>query len=122
MLLREFFGRSLDIKQDKKNHEGKEWEDDLFWFILDHDRLHKDYFHPLAAKVKANHDKKDFNKETYVKELMPMVEKGCKEFYSNKKMNGQLGKLFPKELRDGMCERLFDHYFDDILKDKYKIK
>jgi hypothetical protein len=52
---------------------------------------------------------------------MPMVERGCKEFYYKKKMSGRLGKLFPKDLREEMCEKLYDHYCQDILKDQYQL-
>jgi hypothetical protein len=50
-----------------------------------------------------------------------MVEKGCKEYYAKNKMSGRLGKVFPLELREEMCERLYDHYRDDVLKDIYKL-
>jgi hypothetical protein len=36
-------------------------------------------------------------------------------------MTGRPGKLFPKEMRDDLCERLFDHYVDGIKKDHYKL-
>ena len=52
---------------------------------------------------------------------MPMVVKGCKEYYQDKELTGKLGKEFPKELRDGMCHRLYDQYSEDIKKDKYKL-
>jgi hypothetical protein len=50
-----------------------------------------------------------------------MVVKGCKEYYAHKQLKGKLGKVFSKELRKEMCERIFDHYKEDIINDKYKI-
>ena len=50
-----------------------------------------------------------------------MVEKGCKEYYMDKKMTGKLGKLFPKEVRESLCQRIHDHLYDDIQADKYKL-
>ena len=29
--------------------------------------------------------------------------------------------MFSKELRKDMCERLYDHFKEDIIKDQYKI-
>ncbi len=122
MLLKEFFGKSLDpIQQIHGKKDDKNINDELFWYILDHDRLHKDHFHPIASKIKKECSKASFDKEALVMEFMPMVKKGCKEFYISKKMQGRLGKLFSEDLRKDVCERLYDHYREDILKDKYKI-
>lgn len=124
MLLNEFFGKAIDAgkKTSSASTENDEkLNNELFWFILDHDRLHKDYFMPLAKKIKHQHEGKDFDKEALIKEFMPMVEKGCKEYYTKNKMSGRLGKVFPLELREEMCERLYDHYRDDVLQDKYKL-
>jgi hypothetical protein len=122
MLLKEFFGKPVDMyKEMSKNREDKSIQDDLFWYIIDHDKLHKDFFHPVAVKLKkANKDGK-IDKEEMCDAFMPMVEKGCKEYYSHKKLSGRLGKVFSKELRQDMCERLYDHYREDIVKDKYKL-
>ena len=123
MLLNEFFGKAVELghgQQSDKDEHGK-LADDAFWYIVDHDRLHKEYFHPLAKKIKAAHASGNDDKELLVKEFFPMVNKGCKEFYHKHKMTGSLGKLFPEEMREDMCERLYDHYCEDILKDRYKL-
>lgn len=122
MLLKEFFGRPIKLgrNENDKTQSGLP-TDDLFWYILDHDKLHKDYFFPIAAKIKKCHENNRLNKEQIVQEFMPMVEKGCKEYYNKHNLQGKLGKLFPKDLREGLCERLFDHYYEDIIKDCYKI-
>ena len=54
MLLTEFFNKPLDVYKDKKQgkHDDSNLEDELFWYILDHDKLHKDYFFPIAKKMK----------------------------------------------------------------------
>jgi hypothetical protein len=120
MLLNEFFGKNIDpVKNLQKGRDDNNPGDELFWYIIDHDKLHKDYFFPIAANI-AKH-KGDYDRSDMVKKFMPMVVKGCKEFYSKKKMKGVLGKLFSKELRQDMCERLLDHYREDIIKGKYKI-
>jgi hypothetical protein len=122
MLLNEFFGKSIKLKQDSSNQDDKsELNNELFWFILDHDRLHKEYFMPLAKKIKESDKAGGKDKEHLTNSFMPMVEKACKEYYAKKKMTGKLGKVFPKDLREEMCERLYDHYRDDVLQDKYKL-
>jgi hypothetical protein len=122
MLLKEFFGNTVDpIKNLHKGRDDQNISDELFWFIVDHDKLHKDYFHPLAKKIKDANKDGNIDKEEICNAFMSMVLKGCKEFYEEQKMQGRLGKIFSKELRKDMCERLFDHYREDIIKDKYKL-
>lgn len=122
MLLKEFFGKAIDpIKDLQKGRDDKNISDELFWYIIDHDKLHKDFFHPLASKIKKANEDGNVDKEEQIDAFMPMVKKGCKEFYAHKKMQGKLGKIFSEELRDDMCERLYDHYREDVIKDKYKI-
>jgi hypothetical protein len=123
MLLNEFFGKAIDLgkKEDKDTDKHGKISDDAFWYIVDHDRLHKDHFHTLAPKIKKAHKEGRADKEKLVKDFLPMVNKGCMEFYNKHKMTGKLGKLFPKEMREDMCERLYDHYCEDILKDRYTI-
>lgn len=118
----EFFGKPIDVdKTMSKNVDDKEMHDDLYWFIVDHDRLHKDFFHPLAHKIKQAHKADNVNKSALVKEFMPMVNKGCMEYYKEKKMTGNLDKAVSREVREEMCERLYDHYREDIVKDRYKL-
>lgn len=120
MLLNEFFGKNIDpVKNVNKGRDEQNIGDDLFWYIIDHDKLHKDYFFPIAAKI--NKEKEKLDKEQVLKQFSPMVEKGCKEYYEHKKLKGKLGQVFSKELRHDMCERLLDHYKEDIVKGKYKI-
>jgi hypothetical protein len=120
MLLNEFFGKNIDpIKNMNKGRDEKNIGDDLFNYMIDHDKLHKDYFFPIATKIAKK--KGDVSREEMCKEFLPMVLKGCKEYYEHKKMKGKLGKMFSQELRSDMCERLLDHYKDDIVNGKYKV-
>jgi hypothetical protein len=122
MLLNEFFGKNMDIdKSMSKNNEDKQLQNDLFWFIIDHNKLHKDFFHPIGAKINKHNNTKTIDKEAMVKEFLPMVNKGCKEFYHHSKMPGRFEDNFDKEFVKEMCERLYDHYKDDIVKGQYKL-
>jgi hypothetical protein len=95
--------------------------DDLFWYILDHDKLHKDYALPIAKKMKQQSMKEELDKEQCIKEFLPMVNKGCMEYYHHKKLTGRPEKTFTEELRKELCEKLFNHFREDVVKDKYKL-
>lgn len=123
MLLKEFFGPAISVgkKQLDNNSDVATQDDDLFWFIVNHDRLHKDYFMPLARTFKKRHAENNVNESQCIKEFMPMVKKGCMEYYSKNKLEGKAEKLFPKELRERMCQRLYDHYYEDVINDSYNL-
>ena len=119
MKLLEFFNKPINVNKGKKDEKSIDnLEDELFWFMIDHDKLHKDYFFPIAKKLKSL---KECGPEMILELYMPMVVKGCKEFYSTKKMEGKMGTLFPVKLREGMCHRLHDHFYDDVGAGKYKL-
>lgn len=119
MLLNEFFGRSLNLKNtDKKSDESL--REEVFQYVLEHDRLHKDYFFPVARKIRYAHAKGN-NGSNYMAEFMPMVKKGCLEFYHKNKMTGKPDKVFPRELQEELCEKLYNHYYEDIIKGQYKV-
>lgn len=117
MKLMEFFSKSNQSK-DESSKEKTVNIDDLFSFVLEHDNLHKEYFFPIANKIK----KLEECPMTLVKELyMPMVKTGCKEYYQKKKLSGKLGKIFPEEMREELCHKLHDHYFEDVKSGKYQV-
>jgi len=118
MKLYEFFNQPIKISKRGQDTDNDKRTDELFWYIIDHDKLHKDYFFPIANKLKKL---KECKPEQVLEIYMPMVIKGCKEFYHDKELKGKLGKEFPKEMREDMCHRLHDHYAEDIKKDKYKL-
>jgi hypothetical protein len=119
MLLQEFFGKPL--KLSKEQDKSSSAADDVFWFILDHDKLHKDYFFPIAKKMQIEGRKKESSKKQCIEDLKSMVNHGCMEFYHTKKLKGKPKNLFPKELRDDLCERLFNHYSEGIKKGEYNL-
>jgi hypothetical protein len=118
MLLVEFFGKPIDVdKELRKNRNDSVNNNELFWFIIDHDKLHKDYFHSLANKIYDAHKSKDLDKINLVKEFMPMVKKGCMEFYHKNKLSGHFEDNFSKDLMKELCEKLYDHYREDVVND-----
>lgn len=122
MLLNEFFGKGVDVNKDLRKHRDDDnMNNELFWFIIDHDRLQKDYFFPIAKKIYKAYNAKKLDKAQAIKDFYPMVKKGCQEFYQYKKMPGHFEDTFDKKLMKEMCERLFDHYREDIIRGEYKL-
>lgn len=120
MLLKEFFGKAIDIdKELAKTNNDQGFENDLFWFIIDHDKLHKDYFHPIAAKIHKLSKSDNLDKAELIKEFLPMARKGCQEFYVSNKLPGHFEDNFSKELLKELCEKLYNHYANDIINDKH---
>jgi hypothetical protein len=122
MLLVEFFGKPISIdKELRKNRNDSTDNNELFWYLIDHDKLHKDHFHKLSPKIYHGLKHKKLDKENIVKEFMPMVKQGCMEFYHQKKLPGHFEDNFDKDFMKDLCERLFDHYAEDIENNHYKI-
>ena len=112
MLLNEFFGKKTEIHlKPNKGKDEQSKNNELFWFIIDHDQLHKDYFFPIKNKILKKH-----NRQEVLSDLMSMVKKGCKEYYVDKKLEGKLGKVFPEKLRNELCELLYNHYSENLKK------
>jgi hypothetical protein len=128
MKLFEFFGhQNLDFspafdhddkkKASEKTHEQKDqMNNDVFWHIVDHDKLHKRHFFNVARHVKEkfgdddNHDPKLWQ---------DLVKDGCVDFYHKHKMKGDIKELFDQDFRTELCHKLADHYHKDITDDKH---
>ena len=128
MKLYEFFG-NIERDADKddlapdnlKREKQQELSDNLFWFIIDHDDLHKEFFLPSAKDIHKKQKNKSKEDTHDWKMWMPMVKKGCIEFYHKHKMIEDPNDIFNKELRIDMCKRLADHYHKDIINGEYKL-
>jgi hypothetical protein len=127
MKLYEFFGhQNLDFykgeAEDKAHEEKKEknteMANDLFWYIVDHDNLHKEHFFHKANTIKEKFGKDEGHDPKIWED---MVNKGCVEFFHHHKMKGDIKELFDQDLRDELCQRLADHYHKDIIDGSYKL-
>ena len=116
MLLQEFFGRSLNLKDSKEDQNKSFDKDDMFWFIIDHDKLHKDYAIPACEKI-TSACKKGKDSRFLIDQFMEMVDRGCMEYYKKKKMQGDPKKLFSEEIKKEFCQKLYDHYYENITKE-----
>jgi hypothetical protein len=116
MKLLEFFGKPIEIHQDKNDSRkpgedpklNREEEDqlanDILEYILNNDELHKKQFLPVARKLHKNpttHHKPDV--------WLALVNKGCMEFYKERDMSGDPIDLFNKEFRSDLCKKFSDH-------------
>jgi hypothetical protein len=129
MKLYEFFG---NINQDSdrddtanpdtlKKEEETELTDNVFWFILDDNDLHKKYFMPTAKALKQKLDDKTDSDEHDWKVWLPMVNVGCVKFYKETDVQGDPKEVFDIKMRKELCKRLTDHYHQDIVKDEYNL-
>jgi hypothetical protein len=106
--------------QSKTNRE--KLANDLFWYMLDHDDLHKKHFIPIAQKINRElKSGKKIDREEYTECWMPMVKEGCLEFHKEHKMKGDPKKLFDKEICKGLCHRLAEKHLEDLEKKSYKL-
>jgi hypothetical protein len=128
MKLYEFFSvpsleKDEDGQLEKMTGSNREkLSDELFWYILDNDKIHKEHFVPIAQKVgRELKAKKKIDRDAFRECWMPMVEAGCMEFHKEHKMQGRPSKLFDKEFCKGLCERLADKHLEDIRKGEYKL-
>lgn len=122
MLLNEFFG-SFDPtgqKKEEEKNEKKYDEDELveavYEFIINNDKLHKEEFIPVALKISKNP-----TAEHSAKEWLPLVNKGCMEFYHHHKMNEDPLDLFSKDVRKKICQKMFTNGNKEILKGEYNL-
>jgi hypothetical protein len=126
MKLFEFFGninhnpnqdKDLDSKTPGKEEE-QQLADDVFWYILDDNDLHKKYFMPISKELKIKYaDTKDDDSRDW-KVWLPLVNAGCMKFWKEHKIKQHPKDAFHKEFRRDVCKRLEDHYHEEIAKDK----
>lgn len=126
MKLYEFFGTwnaktPLDpLNPMDKNHDGEVtneekdgFKNDLFFYILDNDDIHKKQFYEVTEQIYAD-------KEIPESVWMPMVNRGCLEFYREKNLRDDPKDLFTKEFREDICQMLDTHFRKDVIKGEYR--
>ena len=118
MKLLEFFSRNLDLNHSKNKKDSNINSDEFFFFMIDEDDLHKNYVIPNGRKLKRLNE---CGNSMVLECWMPMVKEGCRKYFDQKKMSGNLGKIFDQDLREEMCHRLHDHYFEDFKKGIYNL-
>lgn len=125
MKLFEFFGNinhnpNEDNDRDPQSlgkEEEQELGDNVFWFILDDNELHKKHFMPIAKELKAKYADKSDDASLDWKVWIPMVNAGCMKYYKEHQIEKHPSDAFSKEFRRDVCKRLEDHYHEAIEKD-----
>ena len=129
MKLYEFFGVPSyedDKKDDRDDISGathaeeEKLADEVYWYILDHDQLHKDHFVPLSREIAAKQQAKKFDHGEYIAKWMPMINAGCMEFYKEAKMDRDPKDIFPLPMRKALCHRIAEQHHEDIERGEYK--
>lgn len=122
MLLNEFFGMYNPSGQ-KKDNERKEQEFDenklaemVYEFIINNDRLHKEEFLPVAQRM-HRHPTSEHNAKMW----LPMVNKGCMDFYHQNHMTEDPKQLFHKKFRKEMCEKIANECNKQILRGDFQL-
>lgn len=129
MKLYEFFNVPVDKKEKefpdfgktKSTEEKAKLADEVFWYIIDNDDLHKEFVMPFAKEIKNQVTSPNFNHNRFTKHWMPMVEKGCRLFHKRQKLKDNPNKLFDEELKDELCKRLSEKYVEDVRDDHYHV-
>ena len=118
MKLYEFFG-SFNLegkKEEKLKFNEDQLSRDIIEFVRNNDNLHKKVFMPIAEKI-ARSPTKEIDHSIW----MPLVNKGCMEFYKHQEMKENPNKVFSKEFRENLCKKLGEEYQKEILKGMYNL-
>lgn len=126
MKLYEFFSvSSISDSKDNKHPKDKDGEreqlaNDLYWYILDNDRLHKNHFFPIAQEIYAQvKEDKEIDRKKYTECWMPMVKEGALMFYKHMRLSGNPKKIFDKEMCEHICKRIAERHIKDIAEGQY---
>jgi hypothetical protein len=129
MKLYEFFNVPVDKKEkafpdyanSKSDEEKTKIADQLFWYIIDNDDLHKEFVLPFIKDMKAQITSPGFNRDRFTKKWLPMINKGAKLFYKHEKLKDDPKDLFTDNLKDELCKQLCDKFIDEVKEDHYHI-
>lgn len=105
----------------KNNHDREQLSELMFWYILDNDQLHKQYFIPLARSAYIKTHNEQFDQEEFCNSFMPMIKKGCTLYYYENQLEGNLKDIFTKNMRQSLCQRMADYTYDDIVNGEFNL-
>jgi hypothetical protein len=105
--------KTADEKYEMSLEERDHFKNDLFFYILDHDDIHRKHFHDVAEQIEKNKDSKPSI-------WLPIVKKGCLEFHNHNNLLSHPKEIFDKEMMEELCNMLDDHYRKDITDGAYK--
>lgn len=103
MYLFELFDKSPAHEQ----HRDPKLAEQLLWYILDNDHLHKKY--SLAILLS-----KDLSKIKNYKTWIPMVNAGCVMMYNEHEMSGNPQRHFDSEFRNDVARQIAEIYAEEF--------
>lgn len=125
MKLFEFFNvpekEKSQVNSQGQRKDEHELEDELFWYILDHDDLHKQHVLPFVKNIKQQVMDKQYNKDKFKKYLVPMIDKGCDLYYKEEKLSGNPHEMFNKDIKDSVNTRIVDEIISAIEQEAFNI-
>ncbi len=114
--------KNTETKYHPSTEDGKKKIfDDVYYFILDNNYLHKKYFFPIARIIKNLINSKEYNEKDHCKKWMPMINAGCLEFYKKYNIKGDPKEIFDYQNRINLCNKLGKEYHTDISKNVYSL-
>jgi hypothetical protein len=105
----------------KNNHDREQLSELMFWYILDNDQLHKQFFIPLARGAYIKTHSERFDQQEFCDSFMPMIKKGCMMYYHENQLEGHPKDIFTKNMRQSLCQRIAEYTYDDIAKGEYNL-
>lgn len=94
-------------------------EDNIYYFILDDDRIHKEHFLPLAIDYYNQKDNDNFDRKSFAKSCLPMVKDGCRAYCKSLKSEEIPDEMLNKDLFRSLAHRLVDQIINDVKEDAY---
>jgi hypothetical protein len=111
-----------EVQTMVKNNQNREQLSELvFWYILDNDQLHKEYFIPLARRTYLDTHSNRYDQQKFCNSFMPMIKAGCKAYYDENQLDGHLKDIFTKDMRQSLCQRMAEYTYDDIVNGEYNL-
>lgn len=109
-------GQKKESEKNSKKFDENELQEMIYEFIINNDKLHKEEFLPVAQRMSRNP-----TSDHQAKIWLPLVNKGCMEFYHQNKMMEDPVQLFHKKFRKEMCEKIANEANKEILRGDYQL-
>lgn len=126
MKLLEFFNvpndnpSRVDLQGNSQEDKAK-MQDELYWYIIDNDDLHKQYVLPFVSDLKSHLSDPNFNIDRFKKEWIPMINKGCKMYYHDKKLKSNPETMFDKDFKKSLLDKIAEKYIEDVKNKAYHV-
>lgn len=100
--------------------EIEQMKDDIFWFIVDQDDLHKNYILPLINKYGSQIKDHNLDRNRFEKEWLPMINKGCGLYHKEHELKMNPAELY-NDIKDDLAKRFVEKCISDVEENAYLI-